>query len=103
VPTVRAAIPGSKATARELVDCAERPLKAVDDLARIAVVHHNVRPKAIADNENVRDADDLTRLLAGHLDLLLHGHSHDGREDRLADGTLVLVPRLPTFALLAEA
>ncbi len=60
------------------------------DMLRIGVLHHNARRKAQADNENLRDEDDLTTILGGHLDLLLHGHTHEGKEDRLADGTLVL-------------
>jgi 3',5'-cyclic AMP phosphodiesterase CpdA len=60
------------------------------DLVRIGVVHHNVRRRAEADNENLRDEDRLTDILHGHLDLVLHGHTHEGKEDRLSDGTLVL-------------
>ena len=59
-------------------------------MTRVGVVHHNARRKAEADNENLRDEDELTDRLGPHLDLLLHGHTHLGREDRLADGTLVL-------------
>jgi 3',5'-cyclic AMP phosphodiesterase CpdA len=59
-------------------------------LARIGVLHHNARRKAVADNENLRDEDALTTVLAPQLDLLLHGHTHDGKRDHLADGTLVL-------------
>jgi 3',5'-cyclic AMP phosphodiesterase CpdA len=65
-------------------------LRTVRGMARVGVVHHNARRKATADNENLRDADDLDEILGPHLDLLLHGHTHQGREDRLADGTLVL-------------
>jgi 3',5'-cyclic AMP phosphodiesterase CpdA len=60
------------------------------DRVRIAVVHHNVRRKAEDDEENLRDEDDLTRILGPHLDLVLHGHTHSGARDHLADGTLVL-------------
>ena len=59
-------------------------------MLRIGVLHHNARRKAKADNENLRDEDDLTNILGDQLDLLLHGHTHEGKEDRLADGTLVL-------------
>jgi 3',5'-cyclic AMP phosphodiesterase CpdA len=68
----------------------EDQLSSAGDLARLAVVHHNARRKATADNENLRDEDDLTEILGPHLDLLLHGHTHQGKEDRLSDGTLVL-------------
>jgi NACHT-associated inactive Restriction Endonuclease 2/NACHT domain len=53
-------------------------------------VHHNVRRGVTADNEHLHDADDLTEILGPRIDLLLHGHTHKGAEDRLADGTLVL-------------
>ncbi len=61
-----------------------------EGMLRIGVLHHNARRKAQADNENLRDEDDLTAILGERLDLLLHGHTHEGKEDRLADGTLVL-------------
>ena len=65
-------------------------LGAADDVLRIGVLHHNARRRAQADNENLRDEDDLTAIVGGGIDLLLHGHTHEGKEDRLADGTLVL-------------
>jgi 3',5'-cyclic AMP phosphodiesterase CpdA len=68
----------------------ESQLRPVTGMARIGLVHHNARRRAQADNENLTDADDLDRILSPHLDLLLHGHTHDGKEDRLPDGTLVL-------------
>jgi 3',5'-cyclic AMP phosphodiesterase CpdA len=68
----------------------EDQLRGVTGMARIGLAHHNARRRAQADNENLRDADDLDNILAPHLDLLLHGHTHDGKEDRLPDGTLVL-------------
>jgi WD40 repeat protein/3',5'-cyclic AMP phosphodiesterase CpdA len=46
---------------------------------RLGVVHHNVLRGAEADDENLRDADDLERLLASSLNLLLHGHTHNSR------------------------
>lgn len=60
------------------------------DAVRIGVVHHNARRRAENDDENLRDEDALTGILGPHLDLLLHGHTHEGKQDRLADGTLVL-------------
>ncbi len=65
-------------------------LSDVSDAVRVAVLHHNVRRRAQNDDENLQDEDDLTTLLGGSLDLVLHGHTHEGKEDRLADGTLVL-------------
>jgi 3',5'-cyclic AMP phosphodiesterase CpdA len=57
---------------------------------RLGVVHHNCRRGATDDNENLRDADDLDRLLCPYLNLLLHGHTHNGKLDRMPNGTPVL-------------
>jgi len=46
---------------------------------RIAAVHHNVQRKAQDDDENLRDAELLDRLLGGEVNLVLHGHTHDGK------------------------
>ncbi|WP_437997540.1 metallophosphoesterase [Sorangium sp. So ce185] len=45
---------------------------------RIAAVHHNVHRGAQSDDENMRDADALQRILAPHLNILFHGHTHNG-------------------------
>ena len=46
---------------------------------RLAAIHHNVVRGAVLDEENLRDADDLDRWLGGPVvNLLLHGHTHDG-------------------------
>lgn len=50
---------------------------------RLGLIHHNVLRRAQADDENLRDADDLGELLADDLNLLLHGHTHLGRHDSL--------------------
>ncbi|MFC6085000.1 metallophosphoesterase [Sphaerisporangium aureirubrum] len=65
-------------------------LGRLDGDLRIGVLHHNARRKAVADNENLRDEDALSAILHGKVDLLLHGHTHEGKEDRLPNGTLVL-------------
>jgi WD40 repeat protein/3',5'-cyclic AMP phosphodiesterase CpdA len=57
---------------------------------RVGVVHHDVLRGAPDDEGNLRDADDLDRLLAPHLDLLLHGRSHTARLGHLAGGLPVL-------------
>ncbi|MGH3929530.1 MAG: metallophosphoesterase, partial [Pseudonocardiaceae bacterium] len=59
---------------------------------RLAAVHHNAVRAAVADDENLRDADDLDRWLgqSGLVNLLLHGHTHDGRLHRLSSGLLAL-------------
>lgn len=67
-----------------------RELGELDGMLRIGVLHHNVRRKAVADNENLRDEDALSDILRDRLDLILHGHTHAGKEDRLPNGTLVL-------------
>jgi 3',5'-cyclic AMP phosphodiesterase CpdA len=69
---------------------AEARLREARHCVSVGVLHHNARRKAVADNENLRDEDDLTSILGPRLDLLLHGHTHNGAQDRLADGTLVL-------------
>ncbi|MGH4024393.1 MAG: NACHT domain-containing protein, partial [Pseudonocardiaceae bacterium] len=59
---------------------------------RLGAVHHNAVRRAVADDENLRDADDLDRWLgqSGLVNLLLHGHTHDGRLYRLSSGLLAL-------------
>lgn len=51
---------------------------------RIGAVHHNVIRGARRDDENLRDVDDLAGLLADHLHLVLHGHTHVAAADTLA-------------------
>jgi 3',5'-cyclic AMP phosphodiesterase CpdA len=50
---------------------------------RIAALHHNIRRGPVADDENLRDAEDLQRWLGPSVNLILHGHTHDGRLDWL--------------------
>ena len=59
---------------------------------RLGAVHHNAVRGAVSDDENLRDADDLDRILGepGLLNLLLHGHTHDGRLRRLDSGLIAL-------------
>jgi formylglycine-generating enzyme required for sulfatase activity/3',5'-cyclic AMP phosphodiesterase CpdA len=54
-----------------------------EDWAVMGLVHHNVVRGAAADDENLKDAEELQRILGGSLDLLLHGHTHDGKVQRL--------------------
>jgi 3',5'-cyclic AMP phosphodiesterase CpdA/tetratricopeptide (TPR) repeat protein len=58
---------------------------------RLGLVHHNVLRGAMEDAENLRDVDDLKRILGGQLNLLLHGHTHQGRVDWLG-------PKLPVLS-----
>ncbi len=59
---------------------------------RLAAVHHNAARMAALDEENLRDAEDLDRYLGepGLVNLLLHGHTHDGRLHRLPSGLIVM-------------
>ncbi len=64
--------------------------RAASGWLRVGVVHHNVLRGAQDDDGNLRDAGDLERILGPHLDLLLHGHTHDAKLGRLASGLVVL-------------
>ena len=48
-------------------------------LVRLGLLHHNPVRGAGHDNAHLRDADLFGDLLAPHLDLVLHGHTHDSR------------------------
>lgn len=69
---------------------AARRLAQLPDRVRILAMHHNVRRKAQVDDENLRDEGLLTTQCGQYIDLVLHGHTHDGQKDYLPDGTLVL-------------
>ncbi|MBL8236935.1 MAG: SUMF1/EgtB/PvdO family nonheme iron enzyme [Bryobacterales bacterium] len=56
-----------------------------EDWAVLGLVHHNVIRGDTDDDENLRDAGDLRQILGGSLDLLLHGHTHNAKWDRLGD------------------
>lgn len=57
---------------------------------RIAAVHHNVQRQAEADDENLRDARDMERILGPHLNLVLHGHTHEASEGWWGPGLPIL-------------
>jgi 3',5'-cyclic AMP phosphodiesterase CpdA len=57
---------------------------------RLGLVHHNVFRRAIEDEENLRDTDELRRRLSDQLNLLLHGHTHEGRLEWLGQKLPVL-------------
>ena len=61
-----------------------------DGWLRIGAVHHNAIRMAEQDDENLRDSDDLDRYLGKDrlINLLLHGHTHDGRVGFLSSGLL---------------
>jgi len=48
---------------------------------RIGAVHHNVVRMATCDDENLRDAGDMRRILGPLLNLILHGHTHESGFD----------------------
>lgn len=60
---------------RWFADCLEE--KVSQGWLRIGAIHHNVLRKAVADDENLRDAPDAQRLLKNRLNLVLHGHTHE--------------------------
>jgi 3',5'-cyclic AMP phosphodiesterase CpdA len=68
---------------------------------RLAAVHHNAVRGAVLDDENLRDVEDLDRLLGqpGLVNLLLHGHTHDGKLHWLPSG----LPVLSTGSAAVEA
>jgi hypothetical protein len=57
---------------------------------RIATLHHNVRRGPVADDENLRDAEEFKRLLGDKVNLVLHGHTHDGKSDWLNEKVPIL-------------
>ena len=59
---------------------------------RLLGVHHNVVRGAVMDDENLRDAEDLDRLIGepGLANLLLHGHTHDAKLHWLSSGLPVM-------------
>jgi len=46
---------------------------------RLGVMHHNQQRGVPSDDESLHGADDLRRHLGGSLNLLLHGHTHEGK------------------------
>ncbi|HZA16703.1 MAG TPA: trypsin-like peptidase domain-containing protein, partial [Pseudonocardiaceae bacterium] len=78
---------------------------------RLAAVHHNAVRGAVTEDENLRDIESLDQWLGPHqrlelpepglVNLLLHGHTHDGRLHRLSSGLLAL--STGSAAVTAEA
>jgi hypothetical protein len=46
---------------------------------RLGVMHHNQQRGVPSDDESLHDAHDLRRHLGGSINLLLHGHTHEGK------------------------
>lgn len=57
---------------------------------RLAALHHNIRRGPVADDENLHDVGDLQRLLGPEINLILHGHTHDGKFDWLTPAIPIL-------------
>jgi 3',5'-cyclic AMP phosphodiesterase CpdA len=57
---------------------------------RIGLVHHNIQRRPTGDEENLRDSDDLKRILGNELNLVLHGHTHEGRLEWLTQACPIL-------------
>ncbi|MDX1968255.1 MAG: metallophosphoesterase, partial [Planctomycetaceae bacterium] len=58
---------------------------------KIGAVHHNFERGCLSDEENLKDADDLKRILGRTLHLLLHGHTHQASTGWLPN-------RMPVYA-----
>lgn len=63
---------------RELEDARQR------EWLRIAVVHHDLRGEPTRPGERLRDREALLGALGERINLVLQGHSWDGRSDRIA-------------------
>lgn len=50
---------------------------------RIAALHHNVRREPVRDDENLHDANRFASILGPLVNVVLHGHTHDGKADIL--------------------
>jgi formylglycine-generating enzyme required for sulfatase activity/3',5'-cyclic AMP phosphodiesterase CpdA len=57
---------------------------------RIAALHHNLRRGPVQDDENLRDVEDFKKYLGGLANLVLHGHTHDGKADWLDNAVPIL-------------
>jgi 3',5'-cyclic AMP phosphodiesterase CpdA len=52
---------------------------------KVGAIHHNLERNVRSDNENLRDAEELERLLGPHLHIVLHGHTHRARWNWVRD------------------
>ena len=59
---------------------------------KIGAIHHNIEPGARQDDQNLRDAANLETYLGRYLDIVLHGHTHTSRWNRVRD-------KFPWFAV----
>jgi formylglycine-generating enzyme required for sulfatase activity/3',5'-cyclic AMP phosphodiesterase CpdA len=70
---------------------------------RIAALHHNLRRGPVRDDENLRDADHFARILGGRVNIILHGHTHDGNLDWLPGPHRVPILATGSAAVLEAA
>lgn len=61
-----------------------------DGWFRIAALHHNLRRGPVADDENLRDVEVFKKYLGGLVNLIVHGHTHDGKADWLDNKVPIL-------------
>jgi formylglycine-generating enzyme required for sulfatase activity len=66
---------------------------------RVAALHHNLRRGPVQDDENLRDAEDFKKRLGDRVNLVVHGHTHDGKADWLGNK----VPILSTGSAVIKA
>lgn len=57
---------------------------------RIAALHHNIRRGPVADDENLQDVEDFHTILGSQVNLILHGHTHDGKADLTENAVPIL-------------
>lgn len=57
---------------------------------RIAALHHNIRRGPVVDDENLKDMETFHRILGSNINLILHGHTHDGKADLTDNGVPIL-------------
>lgn len=69
---------------------------------RIGIVHHNQQRGCKYDDENLKDAEELERILRHDLNLLLHGHTHQANLGWLNRNTPILATGSAALALAAR-
>lgn len=57
---------------------------------RVGALHHNVGRGAVDDEESLRDVGDLRKYLADRVNVILHGHTHQGRVEWMTPHVPVL-------------
>jgi len=68
----------------------------------IAAVHHNVLRGAANDDENLRDADTLHKILGECTDIILHGHIHEAKTNWWSPNQPILATGSAALALDAR-